>query len=176
MSVVVAQVTPEEVRIAADSQVTRGSVKESVPHSKIFQAGDAIIGSVGYAEEIGLFRVYLHTNHLKEPSEDAMIDHLASFQSWASKRIDNKQYTLNNSYLYAYKGVVFYINGFYIRHIDTYTAIGSGGEVAMGALCVGASVRGAVEAACVHNAYCELPVIEYVVSWPKGVLETRLIS
>jgi ATP-dependent protease HslVU (ClpYQ) peptidase subunit len=175
VSVVVAKVYPEEIRIAADSQVTTGWTKESVPFSKIFRHGDSVIGSVGYAEEIALFRVFLQTNHLKEPSEEAMIDHLAAFQAWASKRID-KQYKLDNNYLYIYQGVPFHVHGFYVKEIDDYSAIGSGKEFAFGAISVGATVRQAVEAACKHNIYCQLPINEFSVIWNDGRMEIRDIA
>jgi ATP-dependent protease HslVU (ClpYQ) peptidase subunit len=57
------------------------------------------------------------------------------------------------------KKKVFLADGLFVVRVKKYIAIGSGSEIALGALAAGVDVKKAVEITCAYNTLCGLPVV-----------------
>lgn len=160
MSVVTVRVYKNRIDMAADSICVRGGAKMNNSDrkmTKLFRYKDTVVGGVGRAEENSLFQRYMKSHILKEVTEDGVIDFLIEFSKWKKDLCNDAN--IDNSYLIASKGKVFYTNGLFVVPIDDYYAIGAGEDFARGAMYVGATPEEAVKVACDLCVYVSEPII-----------------
>jgi ATP-dependent protease HslVU (ClpYQ) peptidase subunit len=115
-----------------------------------------IIGDVGDAQEGALFLIFCKTRKPREASVEALVEFMSDFQDWLGKKIDNT--TLENQYIIVLEKKAFMLEGFFIKEITDYTAIGAGMDYALAALYLGNSVKESIKAACHLSIYCEEPI------------------
>jgi len=142
MTTVVGLCRGGKVWIAADNQVNFGSLRIEVPGQKVFKFADLIFGVSGdsYNQQVLL----THAGTVKRLPE--MTDYryiVAAVDTWrealnmveASTTDEGKRY-ISSGALIGYKGNLYILcSDFSVIPIDRgYHAIGSGGEVALGAL------------------------------------------
>lgn len=159
MSIVVCKTLENGYEIASDSILTRGwtqSKGEDRKFSKLFEVNGLVIGSVGAAEEVGLFRIFATTRKPSSPNEAAFIEFISEFSEWKNKRTDERK--IENSYLIGFEGKVFYIEEWFVEEIVKFEAIGAGMDFALAALHLDHSAKEAIEIAIELSIYCEGPV------------------
>jgi ATP-dependent protease HslVU (ClpYQ) peptidase subunit len=164
MSIVCCRVTPYEISIASDSIVVRGYTqgKDKNKFAKLFKVNDLIIGSVGYAEESSLFRIYCSTRQPASISENDILIFISEFAQWKKER--TTIYSIENSYIIIFNNKAFHIEGFFVNEILDYEAIGAGMDFALATLYLGHDVEKAVETACELSVFCEKPIIKYTIT------------
>lgn len=160
MSVVAVRVNKDKIEMACDSILVGGWSK--VPNAnekfvKMQKINDTIIGGVGNAEESSLLFHFMKTHILDEVNEMAIIDYFIEFKKWKSELCGDN--SVNNAYILASKGKVYFIQKSLVIPINDYYAIGAGEDYANGALYMGASVIEAVKASCVLCAMVCEPII-----------------
>jgi len=156
MSVVAVKVTKEKIVIGADSILVSGWTQEKDKLAKLNKVNDMIIGDVGDAQEGALFLMYCKTRKPREASVEALVEFMSEFQDWMSKKIDVTK--LGNQYVIVLDGKAFMMEGFFIKEVTDYTAIGAGMDYALSALYLGNSVKESIKAACHLSIYCEEPI------------------
>ena len=156
MSVVAVKVTDKEIIVGADSIIAYGWTQEKDKLAKLEEVNGMIIGSVGLAQEGALFRVFCRTRKPRSCDDEAMIDFMSDFQDWMRNKIDATE--LENDYIFVFEKKAFLINGFYIKEITDYTAIGAGMDFALSALYLNNTVEESVKASCHLSVYCEEPI------------------
>jgi ATP-dependent protease HslVU (ClpYQ) peptidase subunit len=156
MSVVAVKVTKNKITIGADSILVSGWTQEKDKLAKLGEVNGMVIGDVGDAQEGALFMVFCKTRKPREASVDALVEFMSEFQDWLNKKIDETK--LNNQYIIVFDGKAFLMEGFFIKEITDYTAIGAGMDFALAALYLGNSVKDSIKAACHLSVMCEEPV------------------
>ena len=160
MSVVVCKINKDNIEVAADSICVKGWSKiptSTTRHVKLMKCNDIIIGGCGLAEETSLFFHYLKTHLIDEAAtESDILDFITEFKKWKGNYTSP---TFENSYIIAYKGKAFLIDGLFVTEIFDSCAIGAGQDYANGALYMGATAKEAVEAACSLCAMVAEPII-----------------
>ena len=81
---------------------------------------------------------------------------MSEFQDWMNNKIGETK--LENQYIIVLEGKAFMMEGFFIKEVTDYTAIGAGMDFALSALFLGNSVQDAIKASCHLSLYCEEPV------------------
>lgn len=156
MSVVAVKVTNKKITIGADSIIAFGWTQEKDKLAKLEEVNGMIIGSVGVAQEGALFRVFCRTRKPRAADVESIVDFMSDFQDWSKNKIDDS--TIENGYILVFDKKVFNIEGFYVKEVTDYTAIGAGMDFALAALYLGNSVEESIKAACHLSVYCEEPV------------------
>ena len=157
MSVVAVKVTKEKIIIGADSiLVSHGTTQEKDKLAKLNEVNNMIIGDVGDAQEGALFLIYCKTRKPREASVDALVEFMSEFQDWLKDKTGETK--LNNEYAIIVDRKAFLMEGFFIKEITDYTAIGAGMDFALSALYLGNSVEESIKAACHLSVYCEDPI------------------
>jgi ATP-dependent protease HslVU (ClpYQ) peptidase subunit len=156
MSVVAVKVTKNKITIGADSILVYGNTQEKDKFAKLNEVNGMIIGDVGDAQEGALFLIFCKTRKPREASVEALVEFMSDFQDWLGKKIDNT--TLENQYIIVLEKKAFMLEGFFIKEITDYTAIGAGMDYALAALYLGNSVKESIKAACHLSIYCEEPI------------------
>ena len=156
MSVVAVKVKKEKIIIGADSILVSGWTQEKDKLAKLNEVNGMVIGDVGDAQEGALFLMYCNTRKPKEASVSALVEFMSEFQDWMVKKIGDVK--LNNQYVIILDGKAFMMEGFFIKEVTDYTAIGAGMDFALSALYLGNSVEDSIKAACHLSVYCEAPV------------------
>lgn len=156
MSVVAVKVTNKKITIGADSIIAFGWTQEKDKLAKLEEVNGMIIGSVGTAQEGALFRVFCRTRKPRAADVESIVDFMSDFQDWLKNKIDDS--TVENGYILVFDKKVFNIEGFYVKEITDYTAIGAGMDFALAALYLGNSVKDSIKAACHLSVYCEEPI------------------
>lgn len=156
MSVVAVKVTNKKITIGADSIIAFGWTQEKDKLAKLEEVNGMIIGSVGMAQEGALFRVFCRTRKPRAADVESIVDFMSDFQDWLKNKIDDS--TVENGYILVFDKKVFNIEGFYVKEITDYTAIGAGMDFALAALYLGNSVKDSIKAACHLSVYCEEPI------------------
>lgn len=156
MSVVAVKVTNKKITIGADSIIAFGWTQEKDKLAKLEEVNGMIIGSVGMAQEGALFRVFCRTRKPRSADVESIVDFMSDFQDWLKNKIDDS--TVENGYILVFDKKVFNIEGFYVKEITDYTAIGAGMDFALAALYLGNSVKDSIKAACHLSVYCEEPI------------------
>jgi ATP-dependent protease HslVU (ClpYQ) peptidase subunit len=156
MSVVAVKVTKNKITIGADSILVSGWTQEKDKLAKLNKVNGMVIGDVGDAQEGALFLLYCKTRKPREASVDALVEFMSEFQDW----LDNKtgESKLSNQYILIIEKKAFMIEGFFIKEVTDYTAIGAGMDFALSALYLGKSVKDSIKAACHLSVYCEEPI------------------
>tara|TARA_R110002020_G_scaffold138469_7_gene308594 strand:- start:51831 stop:52325 length:495 start_codon:yes stop_codon:yes gene_type:complete len=157
MSVVAVKVTKEKIVIGADSiLVSHGTTQEKDKFAKLNKVNDIIVGDVGDAQEGGLFLMFCRTRKPREASIEAIIEFMSEFQDWMKSKTDESK--LTNEYILIIDKKAFLVEGFFVKEIIDYTAIGAGMDFALSALYLGNSVEESIKAACHLSVYCEEPI------------------
>lgn len=157
MSVVAVKVTNEKITIGADSiLVSHGTTQEKDKFAKLNKVNDIIIGDVGDAQEGGLFLMFCRTRKPREASVEAIIEFMSEFQDWMKNKTDESN--LRNEYILVLEKKAFLVEGFFVKEIIDYTAIGAGMDFSLAALYLGNSVKESIKAACHLSVYCEEPI------------------
>ncbi len=156
MSVVAVKVKKNKIIIGADSILVSGWTQEKDKLAKLNKVNGMVIGDVGDAQEGGLFLLYCKTRKPREASVDALIEFMSEFQDWLNNKIGESK--LENQYVIVFGGKAFVMEGFFIKEVTDYTAIGAGMDFALSALYLGNSVQDSIKAACHLSVYCEEPV------------------
>lgn len=161
MSIVCCKVTDQDITIASDSIMVRGWTQEKDRNkfSKLFEVNDLIVGSVGYAEETSLFKIYCSTRKPISANENDILLFISEFSDWKKEKFD--KYSIDNQYILIYNKKAFYIQSFLVKKILTYEAIGAGEDFALAVMYLGHNVEKAIETACELSIYCEKPIIQY---------------
>jgi len=156
MSVVAVKVTKNKITIGADSILVSGWTQEKDKLAKLNKANGIIIGDVGDAEEGALFLLFCKTRKPREASVDAIVEFMSEFQDWMNNKTGESK--LSNQYILIIEKKAFMIEGFFIKEVTDYTAIGAGADFALSALYLGNSVKDSIKAACHLSVYCEEPI------------------
>jgi ATP-dependent protease HslVU (ClpYQ) peptidase subunit len=156
MSVVAVKVTNKKITIGADSIIAFGWTQEKDKLAKLEEVNGMIIGSVGVAQEGALFRVFCRTRKPRAADVESIVDFMSDFQDWLKNKIDDS--TIENGYILVFDKKVFNIEGFYVKEVTDYTAIGAGADFSLAALYLGNSVKDSIKAACHLSVYCEEPI------------------
>tara|TARA_B100000497_G_C7677549_1_gene409461 strand:- start:280 stop:771 length:492 start_codon:yes stop_codon:yes gene_type:complete len=156
MSVVAVKVTKNKITIGADSILVSGWTQEKDKLAKLNKANGMIIGDVGDAEEGALFLLFCKTRKPRESSVDALVEFMSEFQDWMNNKTGESK--LSNQYILIIEKKAFMIEGFFIKEVTDYTAIGAGMDFALSALYLGNSVKDSIKAACHLSVYCEEPI------------------
>ena len=156
MSVVAVKVTNKKITIGADSIIAFGWTQEKDKLAKLEEVNGMIIGSVGVAQEGALFRVFCRTRKPRAADVESIVDFMSDFQDWLKNKIDDS--TIENGYILVFDKKVFNIEGFYVKEVTDYTAIGAGMDFALASLYLGNSVKDSIKAACHLSVYCEEPI------------------
>lgn len=156
MSVVAVKIEKDKIIIGADSILVNGYTQEKDVFAKLEEVNGMVIGTVGSAREGGLFRIFARTRKPRESSDDGILEFLSDFQDWMNKKTSVSN--IANSYVLVYMGNAFLMEGFYIKQINSYTAIGAGEDFALAALYLGKSVEDSIRAACHLSTMCEEPI------------------
>ena len=156
MSVVAVKIKKDKIVIGADSILVSGWTQEKDKLAKLNEVNGMVIGDVGDAQEGGLFLVYCKTRKPREASVDALVEFMSEFQDWMNNKIGETK--LTNQYVIVLDGKAFMMEGFFIKEVTDYTAIGAGMDFALSALYLGNSVKEAIKASCHLSVYCEEPI------------------
>lgn len=156
MSVVAVKVKKNKIIIGADSILVSGWTQEKDKLAKLNKVNGMVIGDCGDAQEGALFLVYCKTRRPREASVEALIEFMSEFQDWMNDKIGETK--LKNQYIIVLDGKAFMMEGFFIKEVTDYTAIGAGMDFSLAALYLGNSVREAIKAACHLSVYCEEPI------------------
>lgn len=156
MSVVAVKVTDNEITIGADSIIAYGWTQEKDRLGKIDEVNGMIIGSVGTAQEGALLRMYARTRTPRSADCESIVDFISDFHGWMKEKTDESE--LQNDHIIVFEKKVFICNGYYVKEVVDYTAIGAGMDFALSALYLGKSCKDAIKAACHLSVYCEEPI------------------
>jgi len=158
MSVVAVKVDQNKITMAADSFVGFGyGTQLKDKDVKLFKQNGLVVGGVGYANSISLFKLFCRDRRPARDDEDAIIDFVSTFIEWAGKKVSN--YKHQTDFMIVYKNRVWYVDSsFYVKEVLDYRAMGAGQDMAQTALFLGKNVKEAVEVACELSVYCENPV------------------
>ena len=160
MSVVAVKIYDKDIIMSADSIIVHGEIdKTPVGKGKIFEVNGMLIGTSGYASE-GIHMSLFAENHTPlAMDERELTKYMYEFSEWKAKEFGTDK-KLENSYLIAYKGKVFYCNGMgFIGEVKDFFAIGAGEHYATAALYLGHSPAEAVKVACALCCYVDEPII-----------------
>jgi len=157
MSVVAVKIEKNKITIGADSIIIISEyTQEKNKLAKLYQNDWMIVGDVGDAQEGTLFQIFSKTRKPKAASVEAITEYMFDFYSWKREKTDSDE--LENDYIIIFDKKVFLINGFYVREVSDYAAIGAGMDFALAALYLGLDVKKAIETACHLSIMCEGPV------------------
>lgn len=164
MSVIACRMTENGYEIAADSVKVRGWTQtkgDNTKFAKLFETNGMVIGSVGLASEVSIFRLFANTHKPGNATEAAILEMLAEFSEWIKNKTTS-DYELENSYLIGFEGKMFRIDSWLVEEVTRYEAIGAGEDYALAALYLGHSAKDAVKTAIELSVYCEAPIIEII--------------
>lgn len=159
MSVVAVRKEGSKITIGADSiRISGWGTQEKDKLAKLFRVNkDLVLGTVGDVAIHSLFREYL-TNHLpKFNTEYGWTALIGEFSAYLNE-LKNPPKLESSSFIVVSKGKVFFVDGYFVREINDYYAIGAGMDYALSALYLGASVQKAIETACHLSIFCEKPI------------------
>jgi len=157
MSVVAVKIEEGEITIGADSYVGFGDASQLKNHVKLVECNGLVMGSVGYAKDLSLIRLYAMTHKPKSSSEEGITEFISEFVEWNKKKFDD--YHLDSWFIIVFEGRAFLAtHDFYVKRVIDYESIGAGMNFAMTALKLGKNVEEAIDIACEMCIYCEKPI------------------
>jgi ATP-dependent protease HslVU (ClpYQ) peptidase subunit len=156
MSVVAVKITKNKIIIGADSILVSGYTQEKDKLAKLFKNEWMVVGDVGEAQEGALFQIFSKTRKPRESSVEGITEYMFDFFQWKREKTDSDK--LENSYIIIFENKSFLIEGFYVKEITDYAAIGAGMDFALAALYLGSSVNDAIKTACHLSILCEEPI------------------
>ena len=146
MSVVAVKIEKNKITIGADSILVSGYTQEKDKLAKLFQNEWMVVGDVGDAQEGALFQIFSKTRKPRESSVEAITEYMFDFFQWNKEKTENTE--LSNSYIIIFENKAFLVEGFYVKEVRDYAAIGAGMDFALAALYLGSSVHDAIKTAC----------------------------
>lgn len=157
MSVVAVKLNKDTIEISADNQVSYGGNKlygeDRGKHpAKIFKTNDIIFGTAGYTSVASMFRLFCETRKPESATELGILNFLSEFDDWGKSK-DNS-FKLENNFIIIFENKVFSTSEFEVNSIESYSAIGSGMFLALGAMYMGADTKKAVDVAKKYDLYC----------------------
>ena len=159
MSVVVVRKLKTKIVMAADLQTSWGDAKIVdakqaiyLEPSKIWQTNGMIIGSAGYVSAATLLRVFSKTHKPASADVEGIIEYIVEFVDWAKKKDTN--FKFENQLLIVFENHIFECEGYGVKEINEYMAIGSGMFLALGAMYKGSDPEEAVEIAKQFDLFC----------------------
>ncbi|HEA65411.1 MAG TPA: hypothetical protein ENI07_01115 [Desulfobacterales bacterium] len=158
MSIVCCKILDDTIEIASDSITVRGWTQDKGRNNmaKLCDVNGMLIGGIGAAAETSLLQIFCHTHQPASSGESDIVTLFVEFAEWKKKKTD--KYEMENTYIFIFDGLAFFINSFFVNKITTYEAIGVGQEFALAALYLGHNVEQAVAAACELCTMCEKPI------------------
>lgn len=143
MTCVVGIITDDGIYMGADSALS-SNVYRTSKQPKIFEKDNMLIGFSGYPRTAQLVQYSLQTPVFRE-TEQSLFSYMAidfvdalraCFKTAGHATVINNEEAVESCLLVGYKGRIFRFDSNYqvIECADDYTAIGSGEEVALGAL------------------------------------------
>lgn len=160
MSVVAVRKNGSAITIGADSiRVSSwAGTQEKDKLAKLFPISkDMIVGAVGSAAAGALFREFVQNHLPKSNTEYGWTMLMSDFANYLNE-LKNAPKFEESSFITVYRKKVFFLDGYFVREIKDYYAIGAGMDYALAALYLGSSVKEAIEAACHLSIFCERPV------------------
>ena len=163
MSIITCRVTKDKIYLAADSQLTCGSDRRpGLLYKKIIKIKDIVLCAVGTCAEVNLLVEYIKENKLPRSPQKLTL-YMANFYKWRDEVTptlipEEKDRTSHCQFMFIVRGKVLYAASLFATEVLEFHAIGSGEDLAMGAMECGVSVKKAVEVACKYNTDCGLPV------------------
>lgn len=159
MSVIAAKVYEDKICIASDSILIKEELKRT-NFVKLKKFGKTVCGGCGSAEELCLFFEFVKTHPIYQASVSVLVEYMHDFQNYL-RDIANIEKS-DNTYLIIENNKLFEVEGFFVREITDYTAIGAGEAYALTALYCGKSAEQAVKITCkLCSTVCE-PVTSFV--------------
>jgi len=160
MTVIAVRNKKDSIEIAADQQASYGKSHKIASNdniykdgNKIFEENGMVIGACGDVSEYTFMRIFSRNHKPKTATEDSILDYMVEFSEWGLKKNDN--FVLTNWYILIFEGKVFeIIQGYDVKEIINFSAIGSGMFLALGALYYNKSVEESVEVAKEYDLYC----------------------
>lgn len=165
MTIIAARVKKGSIELAGDMQTTWGdfmkypkktvgdnSIKE---FGKIFQVNGFTLGCAGSGSNIGLLQIFMKTHQPKEMSRDSILDWFIEFKEWAhaKAKIGFNDIAIHGIIINQGKAFTFF-DFLEVYPILKFDAVGSGMNLAIGAMEVGASVEDAVKVAIKYDPFC----------------------
>lgn len=156
MSVVAVKIYEDKIEICSDSILVNGNTQEKDRGAKIFKNDWGIIADVGVASEGCLMYIFSKTRKPREASVDGLMEYLFDFFVWLKEKTD--QTSLENDYIIVFNAKAFLVEGFYVKEVTDYAAIGAGMDFALASLTLGHTVEESVKVACHLSILCEEPI------------------
>lgn len=159
MSVVAVRKEGSKITIGADSiRISGWGTQEKDKLAKLFRVNEElIVGTVGDVAVHSLFREYLKNHLPKSNTEYGWTTLVGEFSNYLND-LKNAPKLEHSAFIVVNKGKIFFIDGYFVREINDYYAIGAGMDYALSALYLGASVPKAIETACHLSIFCEKPI------------------
>lgn len=110
----------------------------------------------------------MQTHRPAEATEKSILEFIIEFSTWKNNQISSS--TVDNTYLMAYDGKLFYINNMFVYEISEYQAIGAGEDFANAALYLGHSPREAVKVACDLSCMVAEPILELTMDIKEKII------
>jgi hypothetical protein len=161
MSVVAVRVYDKKIEIASDSIAVLYNTSVTDKFSKLEQINGMIIGGVGLIEELSLLYFFAESHKPISCASSDVLNFFVEFAEW--KNVRTKKFSIENSYIFIYDGLVYFVSNFLIQEITDFFAIGAGEDHAWTALYLKHSVEDAVGIACKLCPFCSEPVVKIVV-------------
>lgn len=164
MSVIAVKKINDKFEIASDHQMSWGNNKAQRHNNtdpainiagKIFQVNGLTIGCAGSVADIGYLRMFSKGHSPKTMAHDDILEWFMEFKDWCNKKSGTAQKDISVYAIIIKDGKCFVVYDFMVAdEIITFTAIGSGMWVALGALETGANVEEAIKVAIKYDMYC----------------------
>ena len=155
MSVIAVKVTEDHIDIAADSILVKEGLKRT-DFVKLRKINNMIIGGCGCAEELVLMFNFAKDNTPDNPTEKSIIEFMSKFSQYKEAMTGSPSL---EDYVIITDSHAFEVNGFFVKEISNYTAIGEGERFALAALHLGHTVQEAVQAAIDLCCYTSEPIV-----------------
>jgi ATP-dependent protease HslVU (ClpYQ) peptidase subunit len=132
------------IEIASDSVSISDNLKQ--PSKKIFRlAPNFVVGSVGYTHVKLLFqRFFEEKKKVPNATVSSLVDYMTEFRIWYKNKGYPVERLEDTTFMFVIYDKMFSATDTSVSEIEEYWAIGSGGEVALGALSYGATAKTAV--------------------------------
>lgn len=156
MSTIAAKVTSHGIHIASDTIILKDDSYRT-GFEKLRKINDIIVGGCGTAEELCLFFEFVKTIKSLQATISAIHNLILEFAEYKEKYTGESK--IECEYLIVVDGHLFEVEGFFVREIFDYTAIGTGDKYALAALHLGHDTVEAVKVACDLCCYVSEPII-----------------
>lgn len=144
MTCIIGIKTADRIYLGGDSCISSDNLLQTIADPKVWKKGTFVLGSAGSLRVLQIikYKMKIPPINQREPTEymvttfvDAMRKALKEAGGAGGAKEENKE-EQDNSFLVAFKGRMFEIDGAYAicEVVDEYIAIGSGTDYALGAL------------------------------------------